>query len=126
MGASSQIIEVLEYLCNKFGVAIDWSQETIIPYVQELSAKYISWEISTSITWIIIAVVLFLIPSIIIITLDIKYRFSGGVLICAGLFGIILSCVVIGCQIFDILRCTYFPELQVLEYINSLMSSESR
>lgn len=125
MAISTQVIDVLDYLCEKFGVAIDWSQETIVPYIQELSERYISWEMSTSIAWIIIAVLLFLIPSIIAITLDIKYRISGGVLVAIGMFGIIISCVVIGCQIFDILRCVYFPELQVLKYIESLLSSQS-
>lgn len=125
MTVSTQIIDVLDYLCDKFGVAIDWSQGTVIPYIQELSEKYISWEISTSIAWIIIAVLFFLIPSIISIRLDVKCQFSNGVLISIGVFGIIISCVVIGFQIFDILRCMYFPELQVFNYINHLLNSQS-
>lgn len=125
MVVSAQIIEVLNYLCEKFGIAIDWSQETVLPYIQELCSKYISWEISTSITWIIIAAVFFLIPSVIFVILDVKKQISGGVLCVIGVVGIIISCVVICCQVFDILKCVYLPELQVFEYINTLVSSKS-
>lgn len=44
MKVSEQIIEVLEYLGEKFGVAIDWSSDNVLPMVKELCAKYISWK----------------------------------------------------------------------------------
>ena len=37
---SEQIIEVLEYLGGKFGIAIDWTTENIMPYVEELFKRY--------------------------------------------------------------------------------------
>ena len=30
---SQQIIEVLDYLFEKFGIAIDWTSENIMPYI---------------------------------------------------------------------------------------------
>ena len=33
MKVSNQIIEVLEYLCQKFGIVIDWTSESILPYL---------------------------------------------------------------------------------------------
>lgn len=52
MTVGNQIIEVLNYLCDKFGIALDWSKESVIPYLQELCEKYISWEIATSTAWL--------------------------------------------------------------------------
>lgn len=54
MVISDQIIAVMNDLCQKFGIAIDWSQENIIPYLTELAKKYISYEIATSIAWVAI------------------------------------------------------------------------
>ena len=58
MTVSSQIIEVLNDLCMKFGIAIDWSAKNVGPYAQELAAKFISWEIATSWMWIVVGVVI--------------------------------------------------------------------
>ena len=55
MTVSSEIIEVLDYLGEKFGIAIDWTSNNVLPYLQTLVDKFIKWEISTSIVWIVIA-----------------------------------------------------------------------
>ena len=55
MTVSSEIIEVLDYLGEKFGIAIDWTSNNVLPYLQALVDKFIKWEIFTSIVWIAIA-----------------------------------------------------------------------
>lgn len=61
MEIGEEIIEVLEYLGNKMGIAIDWSSENVMPYIKMLCDKYIDWEIATSIMWIVTALIPFLI-----------------------------------------------------------------
>ena len=39
MQVSDQIIQVLDALCEKFGIVINWSGENVIPYLQELIKK---------------------------------------------------------------------------------------
>ena len=39
MQLSNEIITILEYLCDKLGIAVDWSSKNVIPYVQELSIR---------------------------------------------------------------------------------------
>ena len=56
MTVSEQIIEVLNYLGQKFGIAIDWTSESVVPAMQNLMSKYIKWEIATSIGWLVFAV----------------------------------------------------------------------
>ena len=41
---SNQIIEVLNEICNKFGLTIDWTSKNVYPYLQELMGKlYFIW-----------------------------------------------------------------------------------
>ena len=141
MKASDQIIEVLDYLGEKIGVSIDWTSENVLPYIQTLCGKYINWEIATSIVWLIVGIV-FIILSVICFKYFIKYAkqyeqykedrdkyekyydsndYAGSFLIiffCLLVIGICVS----GCQIFDIIKCIYLPELQIYEYINTLIS----
>ena len=141
MKTSDQIIEVLDYLGEKLGVSIDWTSENILPYIQTLCGKYINWEIATSIVWLIVGIV-FIILSVICFKYFIKYAkqyeqykedrdkyekyydsndYAGSFLIvffCLLVIGICVS----GCQIFDIIKCIYLPELQIYEYINTLIS----
>ena len=45
MSFSSQFIEVLDALCEKFGIAIDWTSKNVMPYVTDLDARIITYEI---------------------------------------------------------------------------------
>ena len=115
MQISGEIIEVLEYICEKFGIAIDWTGENVIPYLQELMTKYINWEISTSTVWIVVAAIIFIGG----LSLTI-YGFKGdniGALIFGVIFCLIFFLVIVY-QIFDIVECMTFPEKALFDYIN--------
>lgn len=119
MTISSQIIEVLNDICKKFGIAIDWSQENILPYLQELAGKYISWEIATSVALLIGAAII-IVVGIILLIVDIKcFGFCGMSVV--SMFLWIAALVVVVEQINDILTCMYFPEKQIVEYVKYLM-----
>lgn len=55
---SSQIIDVINELCSKFGIAIDWSQKNVQPYLESLVTKAVNYELYTSIMWIVIGAIL--------------------------------------------------------------------
>lgn len=61
MSFSSQFIEVLDALCDKIGIAIDWTSQNVVPYATDLATRIITYEISTSAAWIVIAAIVFLI-----------------------------------------------------------------
>ncbi len=61
MSFSSQFIEVLDALCEKFGIAVDWTSQNVVPYLTDLAARIITYEISTSVVWMVIAAILFVI-----------------------------------------------------------------
>lgn len=140
MQMSDQIIQVLDYLGEKLGVSIDWTSENVLPYVQTLCNKYINWEIATSVIWIIVGLVL-IIPGIVCLKyciknfknyqkyLENKIEFNQFMSSddTAYLFGFTSGClliigfVIIFCQSFDIIKCIYFPELKIYEYVKELM-----
>ena len=68
---SQEIIKVLDNLAQKFGIAIDWTNQNILPYLQDLIGRYISLQNAYAIIWIIISIII-IIGSIILISKCIK------------------------------------------------------
>ena len=54
MEVSEQVIKVLDAVCDKFGIAIDWTSNNVIPYIQQLGNKIIIYDICSSIMWLVI------------------------------------------------------------------------
>lgn len=131
MNVSDQIIKVLDDICRRFGIAIDWTNENIIPYLTMLCAKLVTFEIWTSVAWLVISVI----ASIVIITIIKKNRESLIETICndtvGPLFFFALLIPSIACiagiisQTMQIIKCVTFPELFIFEYIKNMVSSGS-
>lgn len=111
MDVSAQIIEVLDFLGEKFGIAFDWTSDNILPYVEQLCGKIVKWELCTSIAWIVIAVVLTTATIIGAFVIDEESFWIVAVIV--FFIGTLVICV----QIFDIVACNTFPEKVILNYI---------
>ena len=127
MTISSEIIEVLDYLGEKFGIAIDWASNNVLPYLQTLADKFIKWEISTSIVWIAIAAFV-MVGMIVLINLkgirEINEE-TYGMLWIPIIVLIIISFIVICIQIFDIVECNMFPEKALYDFIKVMLKQNS-
>ena len=129
MVVSEQIIQVLNVLCAKFGLVIDWTSENVIPYVGTLFEKLVKYEIWTSVAWIIFAAV----ATIPIVLAFIKACKSGvfeddffSPLLVIFFVGVSAGLVaVVMCQVHDIIKCLTFPEMFVFEYVQKLISGGS-
>ena len=131
MSISDQIIAVINDLCQKFGVAIDWTAENVMPYVEDLCARYIKFEIHTSIAWIVFWTSVAILAGIIWAISAIVDANSAGY--CANYtknismvaFWIALAvAITVGmCQAYDIIECYNLPEKVIIEYIKSLLNS---
>lgn len=55
---SEEIIKVLDELSKRFGIVIDWSNQNIMPYLQELLKRFICYQNITACIWIIISIVM--------------------------------------------------------------------
>ena len=115
MTFSKEIIEVLEYLCTKLGVTIDWTAENVGPYLQDLCTKIVNYEFWTSLAWIGIV----LLPLIFLMIL--AFRNSDLWELFVPLAA--LAVMVIGIQLFDIIECKVFPEKTIYEFISNILNN---
>ena len=123
MTVSSEIIEVLDYLGEKFGIAIDWTSNNVLPYLQALVDKFIKWEISTSILWIAIAAFI-IVMTITLINLkgfrEINEETDG--MLWIPIIALILASFMIICvQIFDIVECNLFQEKALYDFLKVML-----
>ena len=125
MTVSEQIIQVIDKLCEKFGMAIDWTGENVIPYIETLGQKLFTYEIVTSVAWmaiwLIIAICLVVVTKKVILMCkrnDFSEDFCFFVtfaLIFTSIFIYPITITTIVTQIMDIIKCATFPEMYVFE-----------
>lgn len=130
---SNQIIEVLNEICNKFGLAIDWTSKNVQPYLQELMTKCVAYKFATSIMWLIFGILVCTIGGVFAkMTVGSwkKYKEKGpfsdydiycvmqgivsGTILTAGI-------VMVVCNITTMITCKTFPEKVVLDMITQYM-----
>ena len=58
---SDEIIKVIDELGKRFGIVIDWSNENVLPYLQELAHRFIIYRTAMGIMAIVISVILIII-----------------------------------------------------------------
>lgn len=138
MNVSDQIIQVLDNLCEKFGLVIDWTSENVLPYLSTLCTKLVSYEIWMSIAWMAIMVVMSI--ASVLVTKRLIPIFKNGLekdkrtydvgwslLTGFSIFGLCIlylaTILVIVTQIMDIIQCVTFPEMFIFEYVQSILNS---
>ena len=72
---SNEIIKVLDELCKKFGIAIDWTSQNVMPYLEQLAERFIKYKNITDTIWLIVGIVLFIL-SIVLLSKILKWRKS--------------------------------------------------
>ena len=117
---SDELIKTFDYLLSQFGIAVDWTDENVIPYLQTLAEKLVRFEINTSIMGLVVGVVV-LTVGVWIFVKDIK-DWDSGVFILGAIL-IIVAGIVCCCQVYDIIKCVSFPELYVFEYIKYALNT---
>jgi Ca2+/Na+ antiporter len=129
MEVSDQIIKVLDEIGKRFGLAIDWTQANIIPYVQQLGQRIVNYELWTSVVWVVLSLV-FIIVSVKLfkkfrknIKSEDEYTWFIGILECIfSIVGIIVFGIVITVQVFDIVTCLTLPEKVIFEFVKQYIN----
>ena len=130
---SEEIIKVLDELGKRFGIVIDWSNQNIIPYLQELLKRFICYRNITACVWIILSIAM-TIGGIVMVKFLNKWRKSDNynsdylnddeALASVGyVFSICIIALGIGLIIGNILGITKnicMPEMVVYEYIKNI------
>lgn len=130
---SDEIIKVFDALGEKLGIVIDWSQENIYPYIQDLCQRTAQYKLTNSITTLIVWVIIFAFSICGIIFIIKKFPknadfdtlndwFLGlsivGIMIFSVL--IIFSLVVSIQNINSICMYTYVPERALIDMLHSI------
>lgn len=119
---SEEIIKVLDALGEKFGIAIDWTGENVLPYVEELFQKATNWLIGEAVVLggvcLLLSIGLVVLGVLLIRNSEGDDDFVGMGLICISV-GLILVIPVI-CNILQIVKCCTCPELALLPLIEGL------
>lgn len=61
---SENIIAVLDAVSKKLGIAVDWASDNVMPYLKDIAARIVQYELTTSIIWIIVASILLVITGL--------------------------------------------------------------
>ena len=135
MNVSAQIIEVLEYLGNKIGIAIDWSAENVLPYLEELMQRLVSYQIVNKSIQIGISFILTIVIIIVLIKFlryaipktryndDWEFGIAFGSVF--GIAGILGFFIWFGVAFASLLKWIYLPEFEIIQYIQTLISGVS-
>lgn len=127
---NEELINTLTELAKKFGVAIDWTSQNALPYVQELASRIVKFEVATSILWMIVIVgAVFVIsyhwwmPFIKYLARKEKediydmYGFYKALAMVGMIITMIIGGLIISQQAYDLIQCAILPETVVLRYL---------
>lgn len=125
---NEEIIKVLDELGKRFGIAIDWTSQNVMPYLQDLMGRFIAYMNAQAVIWIVISII-----SIILSILGIKKLFKWkkeneiekyddgwGVFLIAIIGLICALCIfiiVLICNIQGLAQNIIIPELSIMDYL---------
>lgn len=127
---SEEIIKVLDELGKRFGIVIDWSNQNIIPYLQELLKRFICYRNITACVWIILSIAMTISGVGMIRALN-EWRksddyddYDDGILAELG-YVFSVSIIVLGIgliigNMFGIIKNVCMPEMVIYEYITNI------
>ena len=131
MTVSQQIIEVIGALCQKFGIAIDWTSDNILRFVEDRVKNAVRYELYTTILYsvaLVIAMYIFILLSRSIWRWFKKDEPADDESIgIAGTFFVIFLICSIFCfvlllnRLVDIITCFTFPEKVVYDIISDMI-----
>lgn len=117
-----EIIKVLDNLAQKFGIAIDWTSDNVLPYLQDLMTRYAKYICFTSIMWLIIGI-LIVIGFIVAMVVYFKATdYTDGIIVFLLSIGIAIGGGVIICQTIDIIEVVTIPERAIIKDIKYEMN----
>ena len=121
---SDEIIKVLDAVCEKLGVVVDWTGETVLPQIQELGAKCVNYELATSIALLILASLGLVLGVVLVVLAFTVFECDdvGGFCFVVGIVLLIVPLIGIICETHDIICCNTFPEKIIYEFVSDALN----
>ncbi len=137
---SAQIIEVLNDICEKFGIAVDWTSKNIQPYLKELMMKCINYKLATDIVWLVVGIVLLIIGCVLLrfaFNNNSKYHEikdyhermysnldeTAGFQFISGCICLVIAVVLTLYFTINLITCVTFPEKIILDMVRSYLGN---
>lgn len=118
----NKVIEVIDALCERFGIAVDWTSQNVFPYVKDLMERIIQYEVVTSIFNIVFSFTACFISFVFMKNVRKKQNSSeDSIMFTSILFAILLiiSVIISPCQFYDIIEVLTIPEKTFIDIIST-------
>ena len=131
---SEEIIKVVDALAAKFGIAINWAEANVMPHMQQLTDRYIGYEIANNIylivVWTLVSIASWAFFSVCYRKSSWKTRgfneddwWSWGTLlfVFVGTAVTFVSVITFLVCAKEIITCVMLPEMVILNYLKRMM-----
>lgn len=126
----NKVVEVINALCEKIGLTIDWTSQNVIPYIKELINRFIKYEIATSVFYICFFLTLaictfFIAKSLHKKTTEDDWYYEKPIAIFTIIAWVLFVAFTITClilipiQTLNIIECATIPEKVIIDYLTS-------
>lgn len=124
---SESIVMVVDKLCEKFGVVVDWTSENVVPYVLDLMDRVVKYEIVTSVIPIVFLLVITIVIGVLYAHYNKLYKTFGthdevsiafflAFIVCVVIF--VFALILHTCAI---AKCIFVPEKVFIEMLNNYL-----
>lgn len=138
----NKVIEVLDYMGEKLGIAIDWTADNVMPQATEFLGRYQVYAIINCVLWIIIWAITITLGVIVFkkaykgvmshdrdnIWYDLHWCSDGILTVIIAIFGIGAIAFMIGeliTNVFDVVKWAVIPEMKFFETFSEYLKSAS-
>lgn len=122
---STEIIKILDEVCAKFGIAIDWTSQNVMPYIEQIGKHIVQYELWTSSLWTILSLIALIAGTIVCgkkikSAYGYKYEDREETILAVGAILFIIYLIfapLLIKQIQDVITALTFPEKTILDFI---------
>jgi hypothetical protein len=125
---SNEIIKVLDAICDKFGLAIDWTSQNVMPYVEQLCEHIVQYELVSSSIYTVLSLVILIVGTVLCIRMFKKifksslYEFDKvGAYSCTIFLLVVIYLIffpILITQFEDAITSLTFPEKTIIEFFS--------
>lgn len=122
MTFSEQFITIMDAVCDKFGIVIDWTAQNVVPYMTELGGRVVKYEIATSIVWLLVGCFM-LIGLYALYKKGKRDRWDEAWIpfVFISIFTVISSVNLIGRHVFNIIETVFLPEMVIIQFLSQFI-----